>query len=77
MVRHISSGMCVLIAIMPQVIRDKLTNVSRGFAFVSYTHAQAAHEAMAQVDRKPMYGPFEGRQVKVAPSSKRQQMQQR
>lgn len=57
------------------MIRDKLTNVSRGFAFVSFSEAEAAQDAMVELDRKPMYGPFEGRQLKVAPSSKRQQMQ--
>lgn len=53
-----------------QVIRDKTTSASRGFGFVTFMYAQSATEAMRQMNGKAMYGPYEGRQVKVAPSSR-------
>ena len=53
-----------------QVIRDKITNHSRGFAFVTFSHPAAASCAHAQLNGATMYGPFSGRALRLGPSNR-------
>ena len=52
-----------------QVIRDKATLLSRGFAFVTYTSAYSAASAMQHMNGVPLFqGLYQGRALKVGPS---------
>lgn len=53
-----------------QVIRDKITNHSRGFAFVTFAHPHAASWAHAQLNGVTMYGPFAGRALRLGASNR-------
>ena len=53
-----------------QVIRDKITNHSRGFAFVTFAHPHAASWAHAQLNSLTMYGPFAGRALRLGASNR-------
>lgn len=59
-----------------QVIRDKTSGGSRGFGFVSFRSPMHASVAMQNMHLKTMIGPFEGRQIKVAPSTRMNQAAQ-
>ncbi|CAD7697767.1 unnamed protein product [Ostreobium quekettii] len=54
-----------------QVIRDRDTKQSRGFAFITYGHPYFAQTAMTNMDGATIPGPFEGRRLKVAFSNRR------
>lgn len=54
-----------------QVIRDRDTHLSRGFAFVTYSHPSCAQLAMQHMDTVQLHGPFEGRRLKVSFSKRR------
>lgn len=54
-----------------QIIRDKGSRASRGYGFVTFSHPAYATVAMQQLNGKPMYGPFAGNRIKVAPSNKK------
>ncbi|CAD7703433.1 unnamed protein product [Ostreobium quekettii] len=54
-----------------QVIRDRDTKQSRGFAFITYGHPYYAQNAMTNMDGANIAGPFEGRRLKVAFSNRR------
>lgn len=54
-----------------QVIRDRDTRMSRGFAFVTYSHPMCAQMAMQHMDTMQLFGPFEGRRLKVSFSNRR------
>lgn len=54
-----------------QIIRDKPSNVSRGFGFVTFAHPAYATVAMQQLNGQVMYGPFGGHRIKAAPTNKR------
>ena len=62
-------------ALLPaQVIRDKSSQQSRGFAFVTFTHAAYASFAMTHMNNKELYGPlFGGRALRVGPSNRANQ----
>ncbi len=53
-----------------QVIRDKITNHSRGFAFVTFAGPHAATCAHAQLNGATMYGPFSGRALRLGASNR-------
>ena len=53
-----------------QVIRDKASQQSRGFAFVTFTSCTAAASAQAYMDGQIMYGPFGGQVLRVGPSTR-------
>jgi RNA recognition motif-containing protein len=55
---------------MLQVIRDKNSMRSRGFAFVSYSQPHFAAAAMQQMNGVVLYGNFRGRSLKVGPSNR-------
>eukprot|EP00873_Tetraselmis_striata_P026235 jgi/Tetstr1/446499/TSEL_034027.t1 len=57
-----------------QVIRDKVTGMSRGFAFITFEHPQYAQLAMYYMHGVVMQGNFEGRTLRVAPSNRNLQM---
>lgn len=54
-----------------QVIRDKSTTVSRGFAFVTYMTAAAAANAIQSMNGRHLGPHFVGRALKVGPSHRR------
>jgi len=54
-----------------QVIRDRDTRISRGYAFVTYAHPMYARAAMQHMDSVQIPGPFEGRRLKVSFSNRR------
>lgn len=54
-----------------QIIRERETQISRGFGFVTYAHPMYAHAAMQQMDSVQFLGPFEGRKLKVSFSNRR------
>ncbi|KAK9804235.1 hypothetical protein WJX72_002697 [[Myrmecia] bisecta] len=53
-----------------QVIRDKNSYASRGFAFVTYAHPMYASIAIEHMDGMPLHGHFQGREIKVGPSNR-------
>ena len=53
-----------------QVIRDKNSLQSRGFAFVSYSQPHFAAAALQQMNGCLLYGNFRGRALKVGPSNR-------
>lgn len=53
-----------------QVMRDFDTKQSRGFGFVTFAHAASAGEAMARLNGVQLTGPFQGRPLKVSPSTR-------
>ena len=53
-----------------QVIRDKNSMQSRGFAFVSYSQPHYAAAALQQMNGCLLYGNFRGRALKVGPSNR-------
>ncbi|CAL8466148.1 g5684 [Coccomyxa elongata] len=53
-----------------QVIRDKNSAQSRGFAFVTFAHPQAATNAQSYMNGMTLYGAFGGRSVRVGPSNR-------
>jgi peptidyl-prolyl isomerase E (cyclophilin E) len=53
-----------------QVIKDKGSNLSRGYGFVSYAHPLYATVAMQQMNQQVLFGPFAGQRIKVAPSKR-------
>ncbi len=57
-------------ALAVQVIRDKITNHSRGFAFVTFAHPHAASSAHAQLNGVTLYGPFAGRALRLGASNR-------
>ena len=60
----------------PQVIRDKSSQQSRGFAFVTFTHAAYATFAMTHMNNKELFGPlFGGRALRIGPSNRANQVQ--
>lgn len=54
-----------------QVIRDRETKQSRGFAFITYTHPISAQTAINHMDGQQFGGQFEGRRLKVSFSNRR------
>ena len=54
-----------------QVIREKVTHVSRGYGFVSFAHPAYATVAMHHMHGQLLYGPFGGQRLKVSASNKR------
>jgi len=58
-----------------QVIRDKNTGHSRGFAFVNYEHPACAAHAMCAMNGVVMGGIYENRTLRVAPSNRAQRIQ--
>jgi len=54
-----------------QIIRDKITQVSKGYGFVTFAHPAYATWAMQQLNGQALYGPFGGQKIKVAPTNKR------
>ncbi|KAL4436558.1 hypothetical protein ABPG75_003697 [Micractinium tetrahymenae] len=54
-----------------QVIKEKGSNLSRGYGFVTYAHAVYATVAMQQMNQQVLFGPFAGQRIKVAPSKRR------
>ena len=52
------------------IIHDKVTNTSRGFAFLSYALPASAAAAVARMNGVTVGGPFEGRALKVGPSTR-------
>lgn len=54
-----------------QVIRDKSTQASRGFAFVTFAHPAYATLAMQQMNGQMLQGPFGDQRVRVAPTNQR------
>ena len=59
-----------------QVIRDKNSNQSRGFAFVTFVHPQAATNAQGYMNGMTLYGAFSGRSVRVGPSNRASTLQE-
>ena len=53
-----------------QVIRDKNSMQSRGFAFVSYSQPMFAASAIQNMNGRILYGSFRGRALKVGPSNR-------
>lgn len=53
-----------------KVIRDKITNHSRGFAFVTFAHSQSAACAHAQLNGATMGGPYAGRALRLGASNR-------
>lgn len=53
-----------------QVIRDRGTQASRGYGFVTFAHSAYAMLAMQQMHGKVLYGAFGGQRIKVAPTNK-------
>lgn len=53
-----------------QVIRDKNSAQSRGFAFVTFAHPQAATNAQSYMNGMTLYGAFGGRSIRVGPSNR-------
>ena len=53
-----------------QVIRDRGTQASRGYGFVTYAHSAYATLAMQQLHGRVLYGAFGGQRIKVAPTNK-------
>lgn len=62
-----AEGWCVALA---QVIRDKNSLQSRGFAFVSYSSPVFAAAAIQTMNGRILYGSFRGRALKVGPSNR-------
>lgn len=54
-----------------QIIRDKASQASRGYGFVTYAHPAYATLAMQQLNGQIMFGPAGGQRLKVAPTNKR------
>ncbi|EIE21218.1 hypothetical protein COCSUDRAFT_57128 [Coccomyxa subellipsoidea C-169] len=52
------------------VIRDKNSAQSRGFAFVTFAHPQAATNAQSYMNGMTLYGAFGGRSIRVGPSNR-------
>uniref|UniRef100_A0A061RGB1 Cold-inducible RNA-binding protein n=2 Tax=Tetraselmis sp. GSL018 TaxID=582737 RepID=A0A061RGB1_9CHLO len=59
-----------------QVIRDKTTGLSRGFAFITFEHPSYAADAMYRMNGMVMSGIYESRTLRVAPSNRAQRAQQ-
>ncbi len=53
-----------------QVIRDKSSCQSRGFAFVTYAHPAAATNAQSYMNGMSLFGAYGGRPVRVGPSNR-------
>ena len=53
-----------------QVIRDKNSAQSRGFAFVTYAHPHQATFAQSEMNGRTIYGAFGGRSIRVGPSNR-------
>ncbi|PSC68050.1 hypothetical protein C2E20_8322 [Micractinium conductrix] len=53
-----------------QVIKEKGSNLSRGYGFVSYAHPVYSTVAMQQMNQQVLFGPFAGQRIKVAPSKR-------
>jgi len=54
-----------------QVIRDRETQMSRGYGFVTFVHPFYAQVAMQHMDSVQIMGPFEGKKLKVSFSNRR------
>lgn len=54
-----------------QVIRDRETQMSRGYGFVTFVHPFYAQTAMQHMDSVTLLGPFEGKKLKVSFSNRR------
>jgi RNA recognition motif-containing protein len=53
-----------------QVIKEKGSQLSRGYGFVSYSHPVFATVAMQHMNQMVLFGPFNGSRIKVAPSKR-------
>lgn len=55
-----------------QVIRDRETQETKGYGFVTFNSSapQAAQQAMARLNGTSLPGAFEGRIIRVSPSNK-------
>ncbi|KAF6253285.1 hypothetical protein COO60DRAFT_1547787 [Scenedesmus sp. NREL 46B-D3] len=53
-----------------QIIRDRETRAHRGYGFVTFSNAASAQAASAHLNGRAVAGPFQGRQLRVAPSTK-------
>jgi RNA recognition motif-containing protein len=53
-----------------QVIRDKNSAQSRGFAFVTFAHPHEATYAQSMMNGRTLYGAFGGRSIRVGPSNR-------
>lgn len=54
-----------------QIIRDKATQSSRGYGFVTFAHPAYATVAMQNMNGQVMYGPFGGQKIRAAPTYKK------
>lgn len=63
-------SLCDLLTCVLQIIRDRATEQTRGFGFVTYAHPQSARMAMEHMNGATLMGPFENRVIKVSPSNK-------
>lgn len=54
-----------------QIIRDKATQLSRGYGFVTFAHPAYARCAMEHMNGQMMYGPCGGQKIKAAPTYKK------
>jgi len=54
-----------------QIIRDKMTKASKGYAFVTFQHSQDARAAQLNLHGQYVPGPFGGANIKVAPSRRK------
>jgi hypothetical protein len=53
-----------------QVIRDRETRAHRGYGFVTFANPGSAQAAIGHLNGMAVAGPFQGRQLKVSPSTK-------
>lgn len=61
---------CCVCWLLVQVMRDRESKVSRGFAFVTFVHAAHAEAAMTELNNATPGGPFMGRPLRVSASNK-------
>jgi RNA recognition motif-containing protein len=60
----------LLLPLRLQIIRDRETRVHRGYGFVTFTSAASAQAAITHLNGMAVAGPFQGRQLRVSPSTK-------
>jgi len=61
---------CRVCWLLVQVMRDRESKASRGFAFVTFVHAAHAEVAMEELNNAAPGGPFMGRPLRVSASNK-------
>lgn len=61
---------CPLLLLALQVMRDRETSASRGYAFITYVNAGDAEAAMATINGTVPPGPYQGRPIRVSASNK-------